>query len=127
LLIVVIQEVKLSDKSKSKSEENKEAACDCADIARDEKISELEILKQSLEEKKKAADAAAAAKRKAEQQKLAAQRADNCQRARTGLAGLQSGARIEQIDAQGERSYMTDAQRAAEIERLQGIIASDCH
>ncbi|MDR0457497.1 MAG: DUF4124 domain-containing protein [Burkholderiaceae bacterium] len=81
---------------------------------------------QALEEKKQAADAAAAAKKQAEAQKLAAQRADNCQRAKTGLAGLQSGARIAQFDAQGQRSYMTDAQRTAEIQRTQGIIASDC-
>ncbi|MDR0478943.1 MAG: DUF4124 domain-containing protein [Burkholderiaceae bacterium] len=82
---------------------------------------------QALEDKKKAADAAVAAKKKADEQKLAAQRADNCQRARTALAGLQSGARVAQFNAQGERSYMTDDQRAAAIERTQDIIRSDCH
>jgi len=82
---------------------------------------------KALEDKKKAADAAEAAKKKASEQKLAAQRADNCQRAKTTLAGLQSGARVVQFDAQGQRSYMTDDQRAAEVQRLQGIVGSDCH
>jgi hypothetical protein len=81
---------------------------------------------KTLEEKKKAADAAEAAKHKAEEQKLAAQRADNCQRAQTALAGLQSGIRIRQTDAQGQPSYMTDEQRAAEIQRTQNVISSDC-
>jgi hypothetical protein len=81
---------------------------------------------QALEEKKQAADAAEAARKKAEELKLAAQRADNCQRARTSLAGLQSGARVMQFNAQGERSYMTDEQRAAEVQRVQGVIESDC-
>jgi hypothetical protein len=82
---------------------------------------------KALEEKKKTADAAAAAKQQAEQQKLADQRADSCRRAKTALTGLQSGMRIAQMDDQGQRSYMTDEQRAAEIERTQSIIASDCH
>ena len=34
----------------------KEQSCDCEDIARDEKISELEILKQSFDDKKKEAE-----------------------------------------------------------------------
>jgi hypothetical protein len=80
----------------------------------------------ALEKKKKAADAAVAAKRQAEEQKLAAERADNCQRAKTALVGLQSGLRIAQMDAQGQRSYMTDAQRTAEIKRTQDVINSDC-
>jgi len=81
---------------------------------------------KALEAKKQAADAATATKDKAEEQKLAAQRADNCQRARRVLAGLDSGARIVQFDAQGQRSYMTEDQRLTEIERTQGIIDSDC-
>jgi hypothetical protein len=82
---------------------------------------------KALEEKKKASDAAAAAKNKAEEQKLAMERAENCQRAKIALAGLQSGARIAQFNAQGERYYMTDEQRAAEIQRMQGVAQSDCH
>jgi len=81
---------------------------------------------KALEAKKKAADAATDAKHKAEEQKLAAQRADNCQRAKNTLAGLQSGDRIAQFDARGQRSYMTDDQRAAEIQRTQNIIGTDC-
>jgi hypothetical protein len=81
---------------------------------------------KTLEEKKKAADATAASKKQEEDQQLAKQRADNCQRAKTALTGLQSGVRIAQMDQQGQRSYMTDEQRAAETERTQKIIDADC-
>ena len=78
------------------------------------------------EEKKKTA-ADTAAKSSAEEQQLAIiQRTDNCMRARNALAGLQSGARIAQFDAQGQRAYLNDEQRAAEVQRMQSIIDSDC-
>ena len=80
----------------------------------------------ALEEKKKAA-AEAAARNSAEEQQLSIiQRTDNCMRARNALAGLQSGARISQFDAQGQRAYLNEAQRAAEVQRMLNIIDSDC-
>ena len=82
---------------------------------------------QMLEAKKRAADAAAATQRKSETEKLAAQRANSCKRAKVALSSLQSGARIAQLDAQGQRSYMTDEQRAAEIQRMHNIVQTNCH
>lgn len=79
-----------------------------------------------LEKKKAQAEAEAAAKKKAEEQKIAATRADNCARAKSGLASLESGVRVSQINSQGEREYMSDEARIAETQRVQGIVASDC-
>lgn len=79
-----------------------------------------------LEKKKAQADADDAAKKKAEEQKQAAARADSCERAKRNLASLQSGTRIAQLNAQGEREFMSDEGRQAEVQRTQGIVNSDC-
>lgn len=81
---------------------------------------------KELSEKKKKADEAEAAKQKAEEAKMAAARADNCARAKAAKAGLDSGVRLAQINAKGERVVMDDATRAAESQRIQGIIDKDC-
>ncbi len=80
----------------------------------------------ALEKKKAQAEAAEADKRKAEDQRVAAVKTDNCARAKQALASLQSGIRIAQINAQGEREFMSDEARQAETQRVQGIASSDC-
>lgn len=81
---------------------------------------------KELDAKKRAAEAERAAKARAEEQKAAAQRADNCQRARTQIASLESGQRIARVNAQGEREFLDDGQRAAELRRAREIAASEC-
>jgi len=76
--------------------------------------------------KKKKADAEADAKLKAEEQRIQADRAENCQRAKSAKAGLDSGVRLSRINAQGEREILDDAARAAEAKRAQAVIDSDC-
>jgi hypothetical protein len=58
--------------------------------------------------------------------KVAAARADNCTRARTSKAAFESGARIARSTANGEKEFLSDDQRAAEVRRLEGVIAADC-
>lgn len=79
-----------------------------------------------LEKKKALAEAQAAAKKKEEDEKNAAARADNCERAKRNLTSLNSGVRISQTNAQGEREFLTDEAKAAEIQRTQGIVDSSC-
>lgn len=81
---------------------------------------------KGLAEKKKKADQEEAAKRKAEEDKLAKAKADNCVRAKQAKAGLDSGVRLSRTNQQGEREILDDAARAAESQRIQGIIDSDC-
>lgn len=80
----------------------------------------------ALEEKKKAAEQAEAEKKKAQQAELAKAKAENCTRARRHLATLESGVRIQQLNAKGEREFMNDEQRAAEMKRARDIVATDC-
>ncbi|MBC7435174.1 MAG: DUF4124 domain-containing protein [Bdellovibrionales bacterium] len=79
-----------------------------------------------LEARKKQAELEEAGKKKAADDKLAADKAQNCDRAKTGLLTLNSGRRIQQSNAQGEREIMSDEARAAEVKRIQEIITRDC-
>ena len=81
---------------------------------------------KQLEENKAKAEAAEAAKKKAEEQKIAAAKADNCKRAMNSKSSLDSGMRMARMNDKGEREVLDDAQRAAELKRVNAIIASDC-
>jgi hypothetical protein len=65
------------------------------------------------------------AKQRQEQQ-AAAERKRQCDDARSYLASLQSGSRVAQYNAQGEREYLDDKARAQEIARAQKSIAAVC-
>lgn len=79
-----------------------------------------------LEAKKKKADVEEAAKKKADEEKTAKAKTENCERAKTGLATLQSGVRMSAVNAQGEREVFDDAKRASEAKRAQEVIDASC-
>jgi hypothetical protein len=81
---------------------------------------------KELEEKKAQAEAAEAAKKKAEDEKLARAKAENCTRARSAKAELETGRPTRITNAQGERVFMDEAARNAEIKRASDIMAKDC-
>ncbi len=81
---------------------------------------------KALEEKKRKAEQAEAEKKKAEEARIAAARAENCKRATSSKATIESGMRMARINSQGEREFLDDAQRAEELKRANAIIASDC-
>ena len=75
-------------------------------------------------------------KRLAEQQKTEqkqtddeaqeAQRADACNQAKTYMNMLQGGTRLLRPDANGQRNFLDDEQRSAEIQKTQEIIEKNC-
>lgn len=69
---------------------------------------------------------ALAAKQREDERRAAEQRRENCGRAQANLRDLQSGLRITRTNDQGERVYMDDAQRQAEVERARQLITSEC-
>jgi hypothetical protein len=79
-----------------------------------------------LEEKLRKEQQVKADKAKLEEQKVAAQKANSCSRARSQMRGLDEGFRIARINAQGEREVLDDKGRADETRRVKAIIASDC-
>ncbi|MDZ4075937.1 MAG: DUF4124 domain-containing protein [Hylemonella sp.] len=81
---------------------------------------------KSLQEKKKQVEDAEVAKRKADEERNARAMADTCSRTQQAKSGLDSGARMARTNEKGEREFMDEAARAAEGERLQGIINENC-
>ena len=81
---------------------------------------------KELEAKKKQAADAEAAKRKAEDERVTKAKAENCARAKQSKATFDSGVRVSRVNAAGEREVMDDTARAAEAQRIQGIINTDC-
>lgn len=81
---------------------------------------------KELEKRKAEAEAAEAAKKKAEDDKLAKAKAENCARAKASKTMFESGTPLRQTNAQGERVFLDEAQRAAEVKRIDSVIAADC-
>lgn len=83
------------------------------------KDAELQARKKKLEDEE-------AAKKKAEDDKVAQGQAENCDRARKAAATIQSGVRVSNTNAKGEREIMDDSARAAELKRVQAVVDRDC-
>jgi hypothetical protein len=81
---------------------------------------------EQLEAKKKQAEAQEQALKKAEADKQAKARQDNCDRAKRSKTTLESGVRMATTNAKGEREFMDDAARGAEVKRINEIIQSSC-
>jgi hypothetical protein len=83
-------------------------------------------LDRQVEARRKAEEQERAAKAKAEEERQAALRADNCSRARSTLAMLDSGQRVTRMNDKGEREFLDDRQRAEEVRRAREAIAAQC-
>jgi hypothetical protein len=84
------------------------------------------VLDKEVDARRKAAEQEQQAKTKAEEAKQTAQRADNCQRARSHLAALESGQRIARFNDKGEREVLDDKGRADEMRQAREVLSSDC-
>jgi len=81
---------------------------------------------KELEEKKKQVAAAEAEKKKAQEEEAAKAAADRCDRAKRAKATIDSGIRLSTTNAKGEREFLDDNARAAEVKRAEATIARDC-
>lgn len=102
------------------------AAASAASAAASEAPAAKTGLEREVEARKRAAEQEQAAKAKADDARVAAVRAENCQRARAQLGALDSGQRMVRVNAQGERTVLDDAGRAEELRQVRDVIASDC-
>lgn len=80
----------------------------------------------ALEARRQKAEQDQKARAKAEEERVAGQRAENCQRARQHLATLESGMRVARLNDKGEREILDDKGRADEVQRTRQVIASEC-
>jgi len=83
-------------------------------------------LQAEVEARRKRTEQEQAARAKAEEEKVAAQRAENCRRARGHVAALESGQRMARVNERGEREVLDDRARAEELRSARAVIASDC-
>lgn len=79
-----------------------------------------------LDLRRKRADDEARVRARADEDRLAAQRAENCQRARQQLTALASGRRMERYTERGEPMVLDDNARADELQTAQRVVGSDC-
>lgn len=79
-----------------------------------------------LDARRSKAEQEAKSRAKADEDRAAAQRADNCQRARQHLATLETGQRLVQVNAKGERIVLDDAGRASEMAQARQVMAGNC-
>jgi hypothetical protein len=66
------------------------------------------------------------AQRKAVEASNAKIKAENCKSAQAYLRDLQAGQRVVRTNDKGEREFLDDQQRNAEVARARAIVASDC-
>jgi Domain of unknown function (DUF4124) len=83
-------------------------------------------LEREVDARKRQAEQEQAAKARAEEEKLAAQRSENCRRARGHMSALESGQRMARTNDKGEREVLDDRGRADEMRQAREVIASDC-
>jgi hypothetical protein len=81
---------------------------------------------RELEAKKRDRERAEAAKKSDDEAVKVAAMKENCSTVRGNLAGLQAGGRAARVNEKGEKTYLDDAQRAAEVAKAQGQIAQYC-
>ncbi|GGY97066.1 DUF4124 domain-containing protein [Pseudoduganella plicata] len=72
------------------------------------------------------ASAAEQAAKQADEAKATRARAASCESARSNQHALDGGARIARFNAQGEREFLTDAQRAEASKRNAALVAEHC-
>jgi hypothetical protein len=66
------------------------------------------------------------AKRKAVEASNAKIRAENCRQAQAYVRDLEAGNRVARTNDKGEREFLDDAQRTAELNRARAVVAADC-
>jgi hypothetical protein len=84
------------------------------------------VAEQEMEFRKRQQERADSEKKAQEEQQKSAAKAAECERARGYLRGLEEGQRVVRTDASGNREYLDDAQREAEIERTRKMVQSLC-
>lgn len=85
------------------------------------------LAEREMEFRKRQSERAEADKKAAEQQQLAQRRQQECERSRGYLRALEDGVRITRTDGQGNREFLDDNQRNAEMARVREMIARDCN
>jgi hypothetical protein len=85
------------------------------------------LAEREMEFRKRQQERAESEKKAQEDQQKAAAKAAECERARGSLKGLEDGQRVVRTDASGNREFLDDTQREAEVERTRKMVQSLCN
>jgi hypothetical protein len=107
------------------SAETSDGAADNAADAKTAQAAPPTVAEQDAAYQKRKAEQAEKNKKTAQEAKQASDKAENCARARANQRTLDSGTRIAQTDANGQRSYMSDDQRAKQNADNRAVL-NDC-
>ena len=97
-----------------------------APVAAPVKASAEQGVDKGLQEQKRKQEAQEAEKAQADKARREQQRQENCNRAKQAKTTLASGRMLSSVNAKGERGFMDEATREAEVKRADSVIASDC-
>jgi len=81
---------------------------------------------KDLDFKKRQQDAKDKADKEAKEKTAAAEKAENCERARRNLAALEGSRPLAQLDETGQQKIMDNGQREQEKERARKILTDSC-
>ena len=81
------------------------------------------LAERNADYRKRARDKLEREQKEQDERTAKAARADNCARARSAQRAMDSGARIGIQDSNGERGFMSDAQRAVESTKIEKVLS----
>ena len=81
---------------------------------------------KNMEFKKRQQEAREKADKEAKEQQAANGKRENCERARSGLAAMESGQSLSTFDENGQRRVMGSNDRQQEADRLRRIMEENC-
>ncbi len=84
------------------------------------------LAEKDMEFRKRQQEAKDKAEKEAKEQAAAAEKRENCERARRNLAALESSQPLASIDENGQRKSMDNGMRQQEIERARQFITETC-
>ena len=87
---------------------------------------EKTMAEKDLDFKKRQLEAKEKADKEAKEQKLAADKKENCERARRNLTAMEANHPIATFDEKGERQILDKTQREQEMARTRQIVADTC-
>lgn len=83
---------------------------------------QMTTAEKNAEFRKRQTERAEKEKKAAEEAKIAAEKARGCERAQEYHRALESGERISRTDKNGERSFLSDEQRAKEVRESRRVL-----
>jgi hypothetical protein len=99
------------------------AAGDSRAEGKDTKSGPKTYAEREMEYRKRQQERADADKKSSEESAQSSRKSADCERARGYLRALEDGQRVARTDAQGNREFLDDAQRASEISRMRESVA----